>query len=106
MYPTIRSAMLIFGIEVGLGNDEAGAAVLQNLQNQDWRDSLEAELEALLIDPTPPWRELIENEEYEVDEPEDANQARAILLDLLWPLVFPGRPLPQPEPVLNGVAPD
>lgn len=93
-YDTIRNALMIFSTQTDLSHEAAERALQQCLQHPAWKQRLQEELESLLADPRPPWLDLISNDAYEVDEPEDAEDARAMVLELLWAAAFPGRTIP------------
>lgn len=93
-YATIKNALSIFSIQTGLGDDAARMALIQSLARPEWRHALRQELEQILIEEAPPWIELVVNADYELDEPEDEQAARAIVLRHLWDDAFPERPRP------------
>lgn len=55
---------------------------------------LEAELRALVADPEAPWEDLVANDAYEIDDPETPAEAREIVLDAIWEVIFPGQAIP------------
>ena len=94
MYPTIRNALSIFSIQTGLDESAARRALRDSLENPAWRSSLHVELEPLIADERQSRIELIANEVYEVDEADDEDEAWEIIVELLWPDVFPDRARP------------
>lgn len=88
--------MELFSVQIGLEDDAAKGVLARSLKPAGQRELLQNELRRLLDDKAAPWVDLVANSEYELDEPEDAEEARSIILDALWDTVFPGEPRPYP----------
>jgi len=93
-YKHVRHALSTFCIQDGFSREFADEIVEESLRNVRNRRRLQQEMIELLADPEVSWTELLVNDEYEVEEPNDEADAREIVLELLWPSVFPDRPLP------------
>jgi hypothetical protein len=97
LYPEIGSALaIVFSTQTGLEDDSAARLFRRMLENGDWRARLERELLQAFSSPDTPWRELVQNDRYEVDEPDSDDEARVLLAKLLWEPTFPGRDPPNP----------
>ena len=99
-YSTVRNALEMFSVQLGLDDESAVKMVRRSLQNETWRASLEDELRRLVFDPAAPWRDLVANEAYEIDEPESSEEAREVVLSAIWNIVFPEEAPPSPGTVL------
>ncbi len=88
-YSTVRNALEMFSVQLGLDDEAARNTVRRSLKNPAWRFSLEAELKRLVADAAAPWADLVANDAYEIDEPETDDEARQIVIDTIWHVVFP-----------------
>lgn len=88
-YPTVRNALEMFSIQLGLDDAAAREMVRRSLVNPAWRELLETELRNLYSDADAPWTDLVANDHYEIDEPESDDDARQIVTEALWHIVFP-----------------
>lgn len=93
-YP-LMSEMLstLYSTDTGLERD-AAKAMLQRTLNDVFRSRIEPELQSAFVDETPSWRELLWNDEYEVYAAASEEEARLVVKELLWDVVFPDTPLP------------
>ncbi|MCP3958862.1 MAG: hypothetical protein GY719_13495 [bacterium] len=88
-YSTVRNALEMFSVQLGLDDNAACNMVRRSLKNPAWRLSLETELRRLVADAAAPWADLVANDVYEIDEPETDDEARQVVIDALWQVVFP-----------------
>jgi hypothetical protein len=97
LYPEIRRALgIAFSTQTGLDDESAARLFRRMLEERDCRTRFERELLQAFSSPDTPWRELVQNDRYEVDEPDSEDEARVLVAKLLWELTFPGRDPPDP----------
>ena len=102
-YPEIRTALsTAFSIQTGLSDANAFGLFRRMLENRGWRERFERELLEAFSSPETPWRELLQNDSYEVTEPDSEEEARDLLAELLWRPTFPGKVPPKPRPNEGG----
>jgi hypothetical protein len=94
-YPEIRHALATaFSIQTGLSDQGAAELFQRMLANPNWRQRLERELREAFSSPATPWRQLLQNDRYEVAEAESDAEAREYVAALLWRPTFPRSPVP------------
>lgn len=87
-YPKVRKALEMFSIQLGLDLESAREMLRRSLENPIWKEQLERELLSLVEDAKAPWIELLINQAYEVEEPDTQEDAKEIVLEILWEEVF------------------
>lgn len=96
-YPTLRAALSIFSVELGI-SEEGAASMFQRcfVENRDIIDTLKSELTELFSNEETNWLALGFNTDYEIDiSDEDAVSVKKFIIEKIWRNVFPGVPDPE-----------
>ncbi len=83
-YPTVRQLLSLFSVDVGLEEAAAKAALINWLSEQQRRQQLSSELQALMQDNEISLVELLDNSEFVVYPADDEQDARQYILETLW----------------------
>ncbi len=83
-YPTVRQLLSLFSVDVGLEEAAAKAALINWLSEQQRRQQLSSELQALMQDNEISLVELLDNSEFVVYPADDEQDARQYILATLW----------------------
>lgn len=77
----VREVLLLFSVNVGLDDAVAQGYLERMLSIPGRREEIRRELTDL-EESGGPWIDLLANEDYDVDDPESEEEARAIVLDI------------------------
>ncbi|WP_417763006.1 hypothetical protein [Shewanella sp.] len=83
-YPTVRQLLSLFSVDVGLEEAAAHGALINWLSEQQRRQQLSDELQALLQDSSISLVELLDNPDFVVYPADDEQDARQYILATLW----------------------
>ena len=96
-FPRIRGALDCYSVQLGLERPAADALLRRQMAVETWRVEFLLELRRIQEYGAVDWMDLVANDSYEVDDPENEAEARKIVLGLLWPVAFPDEPVPSQE---------
>lgn len=91
-FPTLERALAHYDTSLAFSNEAADSFVQRMLSEPGVRARAKAELSQALNDGSTPWPELLTNDRYEVDDRMPAEDAKKLVLDLLWDAIYPELP--------------